>query len=361
MKKIIFIGQFPPPHHGVSQMNEYALAVLEVKNKVRVINLSFSEKISEIRKISFFKIYKTLNALWRVLFECLTYRPDVCYFTLCPTGVALFRDFVFVVVLKTLNLKILYHIHGQGVRKNAKNKIYKLIYSFIFNDTKVIHLSEVFYNEVDEFVKRENFFVINNCIKVPSGIKRCRNSGPTSFTFLSNLMLDKGFLNFLEAVSILNSKGYDFSVNLVGDFFDENSKCAYEKWVSENLNFVNSGNFIYKSAQYSEDKFQILADGDVFVFPSNIDTYPLVLIEAMSMRMACISCKVGAIDEILDFGNAGITVQPNSIVELSDAMEFLLKDQSVIDHLKLKAKNKFENEFTYSKFSKKLESIVAGI
>lgn len=361
--KLIFIGQFAPPYHGVAQMNEYALDVLKNNYEIYPINLSFSSRIQEVSRFGFLKFLKTINISLSILKLLIFKKVDIVYYTLCPTGIAFYRDCAIVSIIKMFNVNLIYHLHGQGIKKNSVYKKYDFLYSFVFNKCKVIHLSNIFYDEVEKYTDKKDFFSINNCVHVDQVTESQKSIGVNNnikFIFLSNLMIGKGFLEYLEAIAVIHSFGYNFSATLVGDFFDKAAEEEYAKWEKKNTALTDSGIFARLPATFGNDKFKVLNEHDVFVFPTLIDTYPVVLIEAMASGLACISTDAGAIPEIIDDGRSGSIIRKGDFQGLIEAMIFYIENNNIVAEYKANAKLKYNNEFTLEAFGKKLYSVVSS-
>lgn len=103
---------------------------------------------------------------------------------------------------------------------------------------------------------------------------------------------------------------------------------------------ININHKIIWRGAVSQD--QVLAeyrDADIFVLASRVakngdrDGLPNVLLEAQSQRLACIATKVGAIPELIKDRDTGILVAPGDIVNLSLAIEKLIRDPGLRDTL----------------------------
>lgn len=80
-----------------------------------------------------------------------------------------------------------------------------------------------------------------------------------------------------------------------------------------------------------EKVFQYLINANALCLPSYTEGFPNVLIEAMAFGCPIIATKVGAIEEIIvsaDYGKAGICIDSKDIVQLSEAINFILTNPS---------------------------------
>jgi glycosyltransferase involved in cell wall biosynthesis len=65
---------------------------------------------------------------------------------------------------------------------------------------------------------------------------------------------------------------------------------------------------------------------DVFILPSRLEGYGLVLLEALSYRRAVVATRVGGIPDIISGGEYGVLVPPESPAEMGEAITTLLLD-----------------------------------
>ncbi len=65
---------------------------------------------------------------------------------------------------------------------------------------------------------------------------------------------------------------------------------------------------------------------DVFVFPSALETFGIVLLEALAFGVPVVSSRAGAAADILDDGRAGILVDPVTPATLTEAIGAVLDD-----------------------------------
>jgi len=101
----------------------------------------------------------------------------------------------------------------------------------------------------------------------------------------------------------------------------------------------------------------------VLVFPSKYlnETYPVVLLEAMSAGIPVICYKNGAIPEIIDHNKTGFLVKKYNFVEFAKYMKVYLKNKQLIKNHGLNAKNKWQKNYTFQLYESKLINILNNI
>ena len=116
----------------------------------------------------------------------------------------------------------------------------------------------------------------------------------------------KGQLLLVKACQLLKSQNFNFHLMLVGsDTEGEGGTLAQVRNYVLNHKLQNHISF-YEATQNIEKYFQAF---DLFVMPSDQETYGLVLVEAMLSGTLCMAFKKGGPIDILDQGRAGILVE----------------------------------------------------
>lgn len=72
---------------------------------------------------------------------------------------------------------------------------------------------------------------------------------------------------------------------------------------------------------------------DAFVLPSRQEALPLVLMEAMQAGVPVIASDVGAVGELVRHGHTGLLVPPNSVADIADAVQLLVRDDALRERL----------------------------
>lgn len=359
---LLFLGQLPPPIHGASAMNKKAHdAIMKAYPSTISINISNADSLDDIGSASLSKIIKISFLLCKILHVLLVYRPTVSYFSFCPSGKAFYRDVTIVAMLKLFRVKRILHLHGRGI-KASKSKIKRALYKFSFNDADVIHLSSLFWGEVDGLVKKERFWVVPNCgIDLVKCIKPNTDGEVINFYYLSNFVRGKGALYLLQAAENLYEQKVNCRISLAGGWSDLNLKEEIEQWTVKNSELVSSGFVSFYGALYDQNKIDFIAQGDVLVFPSYIDTFPLVVIEALSAGKAVIASETGAVPEMLSEGECGIIFPEHDVAALIQNIKLLAADKSLVRKLGDSGRRRYEALYQEACFNDALLNTIKKI
>ena len=95
---------------------------------------------------------------------------------------------------------------------------------------------------------------------------------------------------------------------------------------------------------------------DVFVLPTLIESFGIVLLEAMASQIPIISTNTPGVRDVLDNGKYGILVKPNSANELYLQMINIYKNENLRIKM-VKETNKIINSFDIENITKKYISL----
>ena len=357
MLKMLFLLHLPPPVHGSSVIGK-SIAESKLLNETIngcYINLLASKNVKSTGKLTSKKLFHALFVMLRIVKQVLFFKPELCYVALTTTGIAFYRDFIYVLILKIFGVKIIFHLHNKGVSR-FRNPLKKAIYRYVFNNAKVILLSKSLYSDIQEYVSPKDVFICPNGIS-PSTllINNKPKNTPVKLLFLSNLIISKGVYVLIDALSILEAKGLDFSCDLVGGEGDI-SRPLIEKYIStKNL----QDKTCYRGKKNGKYKYECYRNADIFVFPTfyKKECFPLVVLEAMQQSLPVISTDEGGIPNIVEDGVTGFIVEKQNPVALAEKIELLLKDYEIRINMGQNGYLKYKRYYTLEKFENNMKEI----
>lgn len=135
--------------------------------------------------------------------------------------------------------------------------------------------------------------------------------------FVGRLIKEKG-----PDVLLAVAKETERRIHVIGDG-------EYAKVFQQKVAYEGASNLI-RMHGYRSDIGNVLNAFDVFLAPSLWDdAFPAAVIEAMYFSKPIIASKVGGIPEMLDFGSAGLLVEPRDIKSWAAQLERLIGSSSV--------------------------------
>ena len=359
--RVLFILHMPPPVHGASVMGEYVhrSKVVNEAFECSFVNLSTAHGLEDIGKVTWQKLKAFLLLRKAIRNKVREFNPDVVYITPNSHGVAFFKEYILVQMLKAMKQRVVMHFHNKGVKTRQDNPLYNFMYRRFFHDTKVILLAGALYEDVRKYVSHDNVYICHNGIPdtpFHNGDMEVSNTTPR-LLFLSNLLISKGIITLLDALEILRDKGYSFTCDIVGGETKEMNARQFEETISQRR--LESCVY-YHGSKYGEEKQQFLNRTDLLVFPTYYDheCFPLVLLEAMQHGKPCITTNEGGITDIVEHGKTGIIVEKKNPTALAKAIATLIDNPSQRRQMGQAGRKAYEEKFTISVFEQQLTNIL---
>jgi glycosyltransferase involved in cell wall biosynthesis len=132
----------------------------------------------------------------------------------------------------------------------------------------------------------------------------------------------KGQMILLGAFRDLLDRGFQVRLSVVGD---GDGRRSLEEFIETHK--MKDSVTLHGALSHPATR-ALLGTADLFVLPSFAEGVPVALMEAMSMRVACISTFVAGIPELIEPGTQGLLVPPSSQTHLTEAMASLIEDPS---------------------------------
>jgi len=98
---------------------------------------------------------------------------------------------------------------------------------------------------------------------------------------------------------------------------------------------------------YRPNPKELLTKSDVFLYHSNLDNFPMAILEAMASGLPVVSNNVGAVPEIIDSGLDGFISESDE--GYMEAMDVLLGNEKKREAVGGKARKKVEDKFSWEK------------
>lgn len=257
-------------------------------------------------------------------YKSKTNRPDIIisYITL--------TNLIAIIVAKIYSIKIIAEEHNSYLNyMEGTKQISKFTKKYIYRKADLVTVLTSF--DV-EFYKSHgvNVQVVPN----PSSfhpITDNSHSRERSILAVGNLNRyhHKGLDNLIILIAPILKKYPGWKLIIAGSG-DENiglnhlTKLAIENNVIDKIEFIG----------FVKNISKIMHQSSIFILPSRFEGLPMVLIEAMSQGMACISydCKTGPSDIIEDNVN-GLLIEDQNMIKMQDGLYNLIESESLRQRL----------------------------
>ena len=349
-KGILVIGPMPEPTTGVSLANKVLVEGLSNNGayQIKVVNPSFAQFKENLGKFSFSKFFFYLKQNLHVF---KVFGVDIVYITPGQTFFGLLKYMLFIVTSKILRKELIIHIHGNyvGSEYNFLKGIKKKLFKWLLSQTsKGIVLSESLSGNMSPFVHKSKIFVLYNFVEGflfsdKKTIDRKLTQSKPKIIFLSNLMEEKGIFDLLEALRILEEKGFEYEAKIAGnlDTTHENKLQAYIKTLKKTK---------YVGVVSGKNKKDLLLWSNIFILPTfyKMEGQPISILEAMATGNIVLTTRHAGIPDIFQNETNGYYVEKNnsnSIVEIIQSLD-IQSDifQTILRHNYVVAKKNYRLE-----------------
>jgi glycosyltransferase involved in cell wall biosynthesis len=310
--RILIIGPFPKPLNGCSLANEILEKQLKFVNNIVVITINTStENISSenVGKFSLKKVFCFLKVYKNIL---SIKKSDVIYTTPGQTFFGVVKYIPFYLFCLLYKKPFVIHIHGNHLGNEFKSLmgLKKWFFSyFLKNASAGIVLSESLRNNFGGLLNQNKVFVVENFAQdeLIHNLDLNKSSNKLHLLYLSNLMEEKGILDFLDSLLLLKQANIEFTANIAGKIEDE-SEVVINRKIDELGDLVK-----YHGIVFGNNKVNLLIKSNVFVLPTyyKMEGQPIALIEAMATGNIIVTTKFAGIPDIISEEN-GYFIEPNN-------------------------------------------------
>jgi glycosyltransferase involved in cell wall biosynthesis len=351
--KVLLLGKLPPPYMGPSIATEIILKS-SLKEYFELIHLDtkINHEISAFGTWSFGKVFRNMSIYFKMISLTRKTKPDIVLIPISQTTTGFFKDSLFILIAKFFGRKVVLQLRGSNFKKwiNNSSSLNKWYVKYILRKTQGII---VLGNNLKHLF--ENYYPEDKIFVVPNGgdyIFPAKNeSSDVKILYLSNLLASKGIEDVFKAIEIVSKKvDVKFSVDAIGEWYNEEDKkrCFLIKESSSlpiNVHLSKGLN----------EKFQYLANADIFVFPPREpEGHPWCIVEAMAAGLPIISTDMGAIIESVIDGTNGFIVEPKYPEQIAEKLELLIKNESLRKNMGAAGHELYLTNFTETKMVEKL-------
>jgi len=316
-RRVLFLAQMPPPIHGVTTMSRRVRSMIEAMPgyEVEHLWLGGARSLHDVGKASVRKVTGFGWLLSRLAARAVTgKRYDFTYQTLAPHGDAALRDGLLIALSKRLTKRALVHLHTQGLEEilAGGSRRQRLLRSMIAG-TELIAIS----GHVADMARRSGLFSrvhdLPNLVIDP-GEPGCAPNARLQCGYLGNYDERKGVLRFIDCIAAIKAAGIAVDARIAGGptkhlSADDVRAYATRRGVGDVVKVLG---FVSEA-----EKYELFRRLDLFIYPTDHDLAPLVVLEAMALGAVPIVFDTGGLREMV-----GPRFADHVIAEKRDAAAF---------------------------------------
>jgi glycosyltransferase involved in cell wall biosynthesis len=182
-----------------------------------------------------------------------------------------------------------------------------------------------------------------------------RDAGPLpQLLCVGRLTPAKGQVLLIRALAQLRDRGLRFHLTLVGAGPDRDR-------VEAEIAGLGLRNAVTLTGALTQGQVrERFARADIFVLPSLAEGIPVVLMEAMSCGVPCVSTPVNGIPELVVHDQTGLLATPGDVVSLAARLRELIEQPALRHRLALAARDKVCRDFDLARNATALGSIFSS-
>lgn len=359
-KKILVVGQTPPPYGGQAMMIQYMLDWQYNSIELYHVRMLFSKDLTERGKFSLYKIIHLISVIFNIWKLRFRYNIETLYYPVSSAPkIALMRDVVILMCTRSLFKKVIFHFHAAGVSEELPhyNGMLRILICHVLGRPDLGITSSIFNPKDAEYLKAKVAKVIPLGIpdeNVDRHRKTVNVNRPLRVLFVGLMNSTKGEGYLLKACHLLAKRGIPTEVWLAGRFESDEYKEAFFKKAD---GYGMKKHVTYWGIVSGNKKKRMFLDADVFCFPSffSSESFGMVLLEAMMYQMPVIASRWRGLQSIVKEGMNGYMVDVKNEHQIANCLELFHKDRSLLQRMGEQSRVMFEERYRLDRYLNKLE------
>ena len=341
---LVLVGPVPPPHTGQSVAFQIVIdGFSKCDLDVCIVDIASRATARRDGSASVGRVLDYLVVLWSYV-RAVCRPTQAIYVTIAQSRLGGLRDLLMVAVARLAGHRIVLHLHGGnfGTYFDSLGRGARwLTRSYLRRAAAVIVLAECLKSQFlfDGLVYSRLRVVHNAAADAPGADcvvdRQPPGSGPVVVLYMSNLIASKGYLDVLDAASILASRHPGkFRFEFCGAFMVSGEGGSFATPEDAAADFRTrtvradlAGCVVYRGVVTGAEKRALLSKAHVMVLPTYYENEgePICLIEAMSWGLVSVVTRHRAIPELM--GDEGaVYVEAQRPCEVARALERLAVD-----------------------------------
>jgi glycosyltransferase involved in cell wall biosynthesis len=283
------------------------------------------------------------NAIQSLVVSILRKDVDIIHIHFSERGSTL-RKSILVFIAALFQQSIILHAHGATYKEFLAGlpQIVKNILVALFRKCRIIVLSKSWRDYYCHELSLDNsrVSILYNPVDLPSNMPYREGRKHLKFIFLGRIgkrggaldiaqslmsfpKQDKGAFDLINAFAVLSEADrHDVELVMAG-----NGDLAAANQLIADLNLTNKITILEWLDAEQRDK--LLATADAFILPSYNEGLPMSMLESMAWGLPVIVTPVGGIPEVIIDRQNGLLVEPGIQDQLVEAMQSLIRDESL--------------------------------
>ena len=355
-RKLIVLGQTPPPFHGQAVAIKTMVDGLSDRLDLIHVPLRFSETVFDNGRFSIYKVFHLFYVVSATLWLLIRHPRSVLYYPPAPASWApVLRDLVILSVARPFASNTVFHFHAQGIGKFLAERKWLSRFAWAWRRPDyAIVLGNSSIEDAQRLAPR-NVAVVPYGIKLDAARRTRPPSAKTVILYVGMLAEEKGLFDLLETAHQL--RGLDhIEFRLVGTYKHSVTQSRFEARRAE-LQLEDS--VITVGRKSGDELWQEYADADIFFFPTHYEaeTFGIVLLEAMAHNLPIVASEWQGPRDIVRDGETGILCPPHNPPAFAEGIRRLVLNSDLRTEMGLAGNAVCAATYSLDHFLMRLEEI----
>ena len=331
---VVVVGRFPPPVDGQAIATEQAADLLGDCFAVRRISTAYPEtNVRTEARLSLDKVrhyVRVAKGVRRALAEASG--APVLWHSISPQPLGHWRDMLTTVPAFGPEQPVYGVVHWGDFDRVFRSPLTRHTARWMLRRLRgLVFLNEGLAERCAPWVPPEQRFVVPNtihealvCTEAEVAAKReTHPEMPLRLLYLSNMIASKGYLDVLEAVAQLHTRGVAVRADFIGGWTADDDRERFGARVARAglVEAVTHHGAVYDRARVK----RFYLDADVFLLPTYYPTeaQPLTILEALSAGTPVVTTEHASIPYMVRGGQEALFVPPRDPAAIARAVEQL--------------------------------------
>lgn len=342
--RTLLIGPMPPPITGQSVAFSLLAEELTKTRPVQTVNLSElagrrDQKFSLARTFQILRLGASILGSMR--------HVSVVYVTIAQSRLGFLRDALFILVARMWRRPVIGHLHGGNYARYYDSEwplMRLLIRSTLRRIERLIVLSDRLRSDFaflgPDFASRLRS--IPNASLIPVARPRKAPKRELRLLYLSNLLVEKGYLDCVDALPHMLRLLPDFRITLVlvgqpllgQDEYD--TVTEMETALRKHVRYLELEDAVeFAGVIEGEAKQALLDTAHVHLLPTYYQNegQPITVIEALAAGLPSVTTPWRGIVDLIEDGRTGILVPPRNPLAIAEAVAGLCNDAELYERM----------------------------
>lgn len=363
-RKLVIVGQTPPPHNGQAKMIQQMIAGLRnEKFDLIHIRMAYSDSVVSAGKFGLSKIAHLFHLIRDTRCALKQHPGAVLYYPpASPNLIPVLRDILFLLAVRPLAGKTVFHFHSGGISEFIRRHAWLkpvAMKAYGHPDTAI---------ELGESCPRDGeFFGAGRVCIVPNGInippfaeKRQTEDRKLKILYVGIHTETKGLFELLAVAGRIKQRGIEFEIRTAGLWYTGQEQQRFEEMRIQ-LHLQDEVQTLGQKT--GEELWALYTWADVFFFPTSYpwETFGIVQLEAMANGLPVVATDWQGPKDVVLNDVTGILCPVHDINAFANALQHLAQDPALQMRMGVAGQERYKQYFTAECFIRNMKAVLEKV